>query len=376
MKSKYRFILALFAVASCGTNKTAVEEQKAPAMSETIVKLSPAEMKTAGIEIGRPQTGMATSYLKVSGLVDVPPQNVVSISFPIGGYLQSTNLLPGMRVQKGQVLAQMQDQLLIQLQQDYLMAKAKVGFLQKEYERQKELNATKTTSDKVLEQTESDYTTQRILVASLREKLRMVGINPATLNETNIRRSVPLLSPISGYVSAVHVNIGKYVNPSDVLFELVNPSDLHLSLKVFEKDLLLLKPGQRLKVTLVNHPEKVYEAEISLIGHNLDANRAAEVHCHFLNADAVLLPGMFANAEIAVDNRQALFVPESAVVRWSGEQFVFLQSEKYSFEMIQVVVGTTKNGQTEISQPSLDLSGKPLLAKNAYAALMKLKNTE
>ena len=376
MKPNYRFTLFLLAAVSCGTNKTAIDETKTAATPENVVTLNAAEMKTAGIEVGRPQKGTTTSYLKVSGLIDVPPQNIASISFPIGGYLQSTGLLPGMRVQKGQVLAQIQDQSLIQMQQDYLLAKARVGFLQKEYQRQKDLNATKTTSDKVLEQTESDYQTQRILVASISEKLRMVGINPVSLTENSIRRSVPVLSSIDGYVSAVHVNMGKYVLPSDVLFELVNPSDLHLTLKVFEKDLQLLKVGQKVKATLVNRLDKTYDAEISLISRNLDANRAAEVHCHFHNPGKELLPGMFANAAIAVDNKEALTVAEDAVVRWGNNQYVFLQKNGNTFEIVPVLVGTTNNGQTEISQSSIDLSNKLLILRNAYGALMKLKNTE
>lgn len=376
MKPTYRFILFLMAAASCGTNKTTIDEPKTASTLENVVKLTSTEIKTAGIEVGRPHKGTTTSYLKVSGLVDVPPQNIASISFSIGGYLQSTGLLPGMRVQKGQVLAQIQNQSLIQMQQDYLLAKARVGFLQKEYQRQKDLNATKTTSDKVLEQTESDYQTQRILVASLREKLRMVGINAGALTENSIRRSVPVLSPINGYVSAVHVNMGKYVLPSDVLFELVNPSDLHLALKVFEKDLQLLKVGQKVKATLVNRPDKTYDAEISLISQNLDANRAAEVHCHFRKAGKELLPGMFANAAIAVDNKEALTIAEDGVVRWGNNQYVFLQKDGNTFEMVPVVVGATNNGQTEISQPAIDLSNKQLIVRNAYGALMKLKNTE
>lgn len=373
MKRHNLFVIFLAAFASCSTNQT-VTEQKTADVPENVVTLTTTERKTAGMELGKPEKGLASSYLKVSGLVDVPPQNVVSVSFPIGGYLVSTRLLPGMRVRRGEAIAQMQDQSLIQLQQDYLVAKAKVGFLQKEYERQKLLNATKTTSDKVLEQTQSEYQTQRILVSSLREKLRLVRIDPGSLNENNIRRSVAIYSPIDGYVSAVHVNIGKYVNPSDVLFELVNPNDLHLSIKVFEKDLPLLHPGQKVKVNLVNNPEKTYEAEVRLISKNLDNDRSAEVHCHFNNGTADLLPGMFANATIETKTTEAVTVPEDAVVRWGANHYLFVQKKADSFAMEEVTVGTTSNGRTEIRSAPEDLLGQTVISKNAYTALMKLQN--
>jgi membrane fusion protein, heavy metal efflux system len=204
--------------------------------------------------------------------------------------------------------------------------------------------------------------------------LRMIHIDPASLNENTIRRSVQIYSPIDGYVSAVHVNIGKYVNPSDVLFELVNPNDLHLTLKVFEKDLPRIRKGQRVKVNLVNHPEKAFEAEVSLVSKSLDNDRSAEVHCHLLNATDELLPGMFATGEIAVEKKQAVTVPEEAVVRWGDAQYVFLQKGKGVFEMSGVNVGATVNGKMEIDSAKADLLNQTIINKNAYAALMKLQN--
>ena len=193
--------------------------------------------KNAGIVTGKTMRKEISSILKLNGIVDVPPQNMVSISVPLGGYLRSTSLLPGMHVRKGDVIAVMEDQQYIQLQQDYLTAKAKIGFLRNEYERQKDLNSSQASSDKVYQQAEADYKTQQVLIAALAEKLKLAGINVEQLNETNISRSVNIYSPINGYVSQVNINVGKYVTPAEVLFELVNPDDIHLALKVFEKDL-------------------------------------------------------------------------------------------------------------------------------------------
>lgn len=372
MKLKYFFIIS-FVIASCSNQKNASEEDTTAA-PENIVQLTDTEIKTAGIQLGKPTKGVTASFLKVNGLIDVPPQNIVSISFPLGGYLVSTKLLPGMKVSKGQALAEMQDQSLIQMQQDYLVAKARVNFLQKEYDRQKLLNATKTSSDKVFEQTESEFQTQKVLMNSLREKLRMVHIDAASLNENSIRRSVMIYSPISGYVSAVHVNIGKYVNPSDVLFELINPGDLHFAVKVFEKDLPYIQVGQKLKVNLVNSPEKTFDADVTLVGKNLDNDRSALVHCHFLNATDELLPGMFANAIIEIKNREGILVPEEAVVRWADQYYVFVQNSKSYFERVRVDVGTPVNGLVDVQSSLANFPEQTIIIQNAYAALMKMEN--
>jgi cobalt-zinc-cadmium efflux system membrane fusion protein len=338
------------------------------------VLLSDAEMKTAGMALGRPEKGPSGNYMKTAGVIDVPPQNVVSVSFLVGGYLVSTRLMPGMRVRRGQAIAEMQDPSIIQMQQDYLVARSKAGFLEKEYQRQKLLNATKTTSDKVLEQTQSDFQTQRILMSSLREKLRLIKIDPAGLSESSIRRSVMIYSPIDAYVSSVNVNIGKYVNPSDVLFELVNPADIHLQLKVFEKDLPLIKQGQKVTATLVNNSEKTYDAVVRLVSRNLDNDRSATVHCHFTHGTTELLPGMFANATIQVATREAITVPEEAVVRWEEGQYIFVQKGAGKFEMTPVTTGSTKEGRTEVENVGINLTEQTIITKNAYSALMKLHN--
>ena len=89
--------------------------------ASSIVVLTDAQIKNAGIEVGKPEMRSMASQLKVNGLVDVPPQSMITVSFPLGGYVKSTELLPGMHISKGQTLAVMQDPSFVQMQEDYLM---------------------------------------------------------------------------------------------------------------------------------------------------------------------------------------------------------------------------------------------------------------
>ncbi len=371
---KYLVILSIF-ISACNSSQTTDETKQANA-SENSVSLTAEQMKIAGIETGTAETKTVSSILKVNGAIDVPPQNMVSISFPLGGYLKSTKLLPGMHISKGEVLAVLEDPQYIQLQQDYLIAKAKLSFSEADYNRQKELNATKANSDKTFQQAKADYESQKVLVKSLSEKLQLIGINPTTLNEDNLSRSVNVYSPINGFVSAVDVNIGRYVSPTDVLFELVNPEDVHLNLTVFEKDVNKLSIGQKVIAYANQNPDKKYEAEIILVSRNLDANRAAEVHCHFKKYDKELLPGMFMNAEINVQSNDALTVPEEAVVRWQNKNYAFTDAGNNSFELTEVQTGVSEKGNIEIITPNKDeWSNKKIITRNAYAVLMKMKNS-
>ena len=373
------FILpVLFLLSACNnqktTEKTETEVKTQP--SETIVSLTPEQLTNAQVVTGKLEQKTISSVLKVSGHVDVPPANIVMISVPMGGYLQNTRLLPGMYVKKGQSIAVVQDQQYIQIQQDYLTARARLAYLEKEYERQRDLNQSKATSDKLFQQTESDYKTQQVLAKSLFEKLRLIGINPDRLNVSSISRSIHIYAPISGYVSKVNVSIGKYVVPGDVLFEIINPADIHLELNIFEKDINKLKVGQKILAYSNNNPTKKYNCRIMLINKDVSADRSADVHCHFEQYDKDLIPGMFMNAEIELNNVQAYVLPEEAIVNYENKTYVFVVKDKDQFELIPVQTGVIQNGQVEITAQLIpEFEKKTFVTKGAYTLLMKLKNS-
>jgi len=373
MKSIIYLSAIILTLSACGGKKPAAETTD-KAVNPNIVTLTDAQLKNAAIATGKIRQQEISSILKLNGKIDVPPQNMVSISVPLGGYLKSTKLLPGMHVNKGEAIAVIEDQQYIQLQQDYLTAKARIGYLENEYNRQKDLNQSKAASDKVFQQAEAEYRSQQVLISSLAEKLQLIGINVRNMTASKISRSVNIYSPITGFVSKVNVNIGKYVSPTEVLFELVNPTDIHLALKVYEKDLAKLYIGQKLIAYTNNEPAKKHDAAILLIGRDLSADRNADVHCHFETYDKTLVPGTYMNAEIQVKNSNAPALPVDAIVQFEGKQYVYRVKGGNRYEMTEVKTGESENGFTEIiTQDSEALSGV-YVTKGAYSLLMMMKN--
>lgn len=372
---RYIIIILTTLLASC-TGQSTKEQKNIPAENGNIVVLTDAQVKNAGITTAYLTQTEIRSVIKANGKIDVPPQNMVSVSFPLGGYLKSTKLLHGMHVSKGEVIAVMEDQQYIQLQQDYLTAQARQGYLQNEYERQQQLNKTKASSDKAFQQAETDYKMNNILLRSLEQKLQLIGINTEGLSETNISRTISVRSPIDGYVSDVKANIGKYVTPSDVLFELVNPQDIHLALTIFEKDVNSLHIGQKLVAYTNNKPELKYPCEIILIGKDVSPERTILVHCHFDKYDHTLVPGMYMNADIEVQSTKAFTAPEDAIVRHGDKQFIFIQTASNRFEMKEVKTGAAENKMIAIIEAAdVDFTKHKIVTRNAYTLLMKLKNT-
>jgi len=375
MQKSFFYITLVLIIASCSQSpEKRISVEKPEAANNNTVTLTDAQMKNAGIETGAVQSETLNEVLKVNGVVDVPPQNIVSVSFPMGGYLKNTNLLPGLHVNKGEVIGVIEDQSLVQLQQDYLVAAARLTYLQQEYDRQKELSEQQVAAIKTFQQVQADFAAQKVLVKGLGEKLRLININPASLNENKISRSVPIYSPINGFVSKVNVNIGKFVNATDVLFELINPDDMHAALTVFEKDMPKVKIGQVAKVSFVDDPLKEYDCEVILVTRNVDDNRSGTLHCHFKTRPKNLLPGMFLNASIHIENVPALTVPEEAVVRYGNQQYVVQVTGKNNYQLVNVEAGMKENNRIAINSNAIDLRNMPIVTKNAYAILGKMKN--
>lgn len=372
MKNLIIYFSLLIFLSSCASNDHTEDATSTP-IAENMVGLNDVQMKNAGIELGKFEQRNISQVIKVNGKIELPPQSMVSVSIPMGGYLKSTKLLPGMAVRKGEVIATMEDIQYIQLQEDYLSMKEKLHFSEKEYQRQKELNESKASSDKVLEQAELAFKNNQIALRSLSERLLLLNIQPGTLSESHLNRGITLHSPINGYVSKVNVNIGRYVDPADVLFELIDLDDLHLSIKVFEKDLDKIFIGQKILTFNNAQPDKVYEAEVILIGKDLGGDGSVEVHCHFEQADKSLVPGMYMNGEIEVHSAKVYALPEEAVLSYESKNFIFIAKGGNQFELKAVEIGNKENKFVEILNPEA-LIDQNVVVGGAYALLMKMKN--
>lgn len=362
----------LLLLVSCSSEKEEKTNADNP-LTGNFVSLSENQIKNAGIVTGTPEKKNISNTLKVNGKIEVPPQNIVSVSVPLGGYLKSSHLLEGSKISKGEIIAVFEDPQYIQIQQDYLTSVTRLNYLEKEFTRQKELNEGKATSDKMFQQTEADYKSQKIVTKSLFEKLKLIGIKPESLDENTISRSINVYAPIDGFVSKVNVNIGKYVNPADVIFELINPTDIHLALTVFEKDIPKLYIGQKLKAFTNNESEKKHNAEIILISQGLSAERSVMVHCHFEDYDKTLLPGMYMNAEINIVTNNSLVISEEAIVSHDGINYLFVEESKNNYRLTEVKTGFSEGGYIELTEPE-SVNNKNIVVKGAYSLLMSLKN--
>lgn len=370
MKNIY-LLLGLLLISGCSNKEQT--EQNTHAESETLLKLSDKQLASFELSTTELQEKSIIQTIRLNGVIELPPQNLVSVSVAMGGYLKSTKLMPGMYFKKGEVLAVLEDHQYIQLQQDYLTAKAQLQNATFEYQRQKELNLSKASSDKVYQQAMSDYQSLLLLKEALEEKLRLLHINPNSLSPGKISRTITIYAPFEGYVTAVNANIGKYVSPAEVLFELVNPKDMHLNIKVFEKDWGKIKTEQPIIAYSNTNPTEKYSGKVVLVGKAITSERTLVTYSVFDTYHPELLPGMYMNAEIEVPDDHSQALPEDCVQTFEGANYVFIALDNNTFEMIAVEAGNTGNGWTSINSPE-KLKNKKIVQQGAYTLLMALKN--
>ena len=370
-------VLVFFAVFifSCSTKK-AEDATTEESVSLSELQLNGEQLKSLGLQFGNAEKQRMSSTIQLQGKIDLPPQNMISVNFPLGGYLRSTKLIPGMQVRKGDVIALMEDQSIVQLQQDYLSAKAKQELIKQEFERQQILYNSNAGTSKAFQIAEGEMKMQSVLVKSLSEKLKLIGIDPAALNETNISGQLPIRSTINGYVSKVNVNIGKYVQPTETMFELIDPDDIHAALTIFEKDLPYIKIGNTVNIKFMGDKNGVFPAKVILVNKGVDEDRTATAHCHFTIHPTQLFPGMLIQADVSVSDREVKALPDEAIVRSGNQQFVFYKSADNKFVMIPVITGLSGNGRTEIQSGLEQLPNGSIVLNNAYQLLGMLKNTE
>lgn len=390
-------ILSLTAIlfSACSSKeKTQTEAAEKKTEDANNVELTEEQFKTVNIQYSTIEEKNLSSVIRASGMLDVPPQQLITISSPYGGTLKNTELLQGMPVTKGEIIAILENPEFIQLQQDYLDYKSQLAYLKEELDRQQELAKENVNAKKTLQKAGSEYNSMMARVQGLKSKLQLININPDKINPDNISGKANLYAPISGYVTKVMVNIGKFVDANQELFEIVDTRHLHAELTIFEKDVPKIKIGQSIRFILNNETKERF-AEVHLIGREISAERTVRVHGHLLQEDKNLLPGMYLKAIVETGVATTTALPDKAIVQSAGKSYIFIAADEMNeekkpgaadnsktpekhiaFKRIEVTTGVSENGYTEVILPEgFDRTSK-IVINGAYDLLAKMNNVE
>ena len=202
----------------------------------------------------------------------------------------------------------------------------------------------------------------------------MLNISPSWVEKGNISSIATIFAPISGSITQMNVTKGTYVSPASPILEIIDNDHIHLELSVFEKDIMKIKKGQPIRFTIPEASDTVFEAEVYLIGTSIGENRTIKVHGHLHDeAQNNFLTGMFIDAEIETESQIGTALPETAVVEIDGSHFVLrLQNEvngAYEFEEVEVEIGATVDGFTELKVAEKSSTSERFLTKGGFDLL-------
>ena len=408
MKSlKTKYIKSLLLITSClilisrgsKENKFQEEEQKVTTeeAESTIASLTAEQIKTVDIQYGTIEQKQLTATLKANGALRVPNNNKANATSMYGGVIKGINVQLGDFVKKGQVIATIVNPQFIQLQEEYLSASSKIIFAEQELARQKELNSGNAGALKNYQNADAELKSIRTRRASLQQQIKLMGINPNSLSNSNLRSTLSVTSPITGTISNVFSKIGSYVDVSSPVAEIVDNSQLHLDLNIFEKDLPILKVGQIIHFRITNNSGQDYNAKVYSIGAAFENDsKSIPVHATVQGNKTGLIDGMNITAIVSLNNVTSDAVPTDAIVSADGKEYIFVVTNKKAeeepqeeenkseepkskepttnFEKIEVAIGVSNMGYTAITLVKEIPVNAKIVTKGAFFVNAKLTN--
>jgi membrane fusion protein, heavy metal efflux system len=386
MKAIHFILVLAFAVLiSCKNNTTEAkpaeitskDSTKTGVAKDAFVTLTDEQIKAIGLKTGSIENRNLKTTLKVNGKLTLPPQNQAQVSVLMGGIVKTIDVTEGQFVNKGQLLATLVNSEIIQLQQDYMENKSKLVYLQQEYDRQKSLQEERINATKTFQLVQNELSTAQAKQQGLKEKLQLYGINGEKISPSNFKNQIPVLAPISGFIHHANLTMGKLTDANTVLFDIVDNRFLHLDLTVFEKDIHKIKAGQKLTFTDANDKTHLHPATIFALNKAFENNeQAIIVHAKIDEKTETILPGMYVEARIQVDDNKAAALPDESIVSSGDEHFIYVEVEKGRFKQIPVGVGAMDTGYTEIIPMESIPPGSKIVTKGAYYLLSQLTKGE
>jgi membrane fusion protein, heavy metal efflux system len=373
----YIFV-AIGLLSGCSEEKKAVEATKAS--NTDFLVLTESQLATLNIKFAKPDRKQIVENIYLNGKVKSLPNLSATVSSNIEGKVDKIFVVEGSMVRKGQAIMTLSSMELIELQNAYMTAESETDFSTIELDRQKELIKNNVGALVDLQTAEAKYNSSLSREKTLKAKLDLLGISITNLQDpknANVATAVTIESPIDGYVINLPVSVGVLASVQTVLAEIVNVSELHAEIYVYDKDIDLVQDGQTVEIDFVNHALATVKGTVQSISRSIDPEtKAIEVHVTFsAPKGALVLPGMSVRAIVLNKDKDvtAHAVPLSAVLREEDNYFVFgtesaIGSGKLNIKKYKVNLGSKDENYTEVIFPN-EVSDKLTIAQNNVAAL-------
>jgi membrane fusion protein (multidrug efflux system) len=266
---------------------------------------------------------------EINALGTARANEAVEVTSKVSNTVTAVRFEDGQRVQKGQVLVELDS---AQARADLAAAEAASAESASQVKRSRELMASKVLSESQFEQLEATMKTNEARVAAARSRVA----------DTVVR------APFTGRVGLRRVSVGSLVNPGTTITTLDDLSVIKVDFAVPENFLAGLRDGLKVSTTAAAFPGRDFTGTVTGVDSRIDpVTRSVTVRAAVPNADLALKPGMFLNVTLARDEHQALMVPEAALVPEQSRQFLFVIEDGRAVRR-EVRIGGRQPGRVEI----------------------------
>lgn len=270
-------------------------------------------------------------------MVEADPARTANIVAPLAGRVTELKVGLGDRVERHQLLAVIESGDMAQAYADVAKATDALVLAKKGLDRARAVQQAGGNATKDLEAAQGNYDQAR--AEETRAQARLTSLNVATA--TAASRSMRIVAPMNGYVTALSTAPGTYVNDTTTpLMTVADTDSVWISVDVPESDIGGIAPGQAVDARLSAYPDQVFHGKIAFVSPVLQADtRRDRVRAAFANADGRLKPNMFAKASIAVPQPAQVFVPASALLMNNDDTTVFVEVSPWVFARRTVELG-------------------------------------
>jgi membrane fusion protein, copper/silver efflux system len=324
----------------CGMKLVEVDQQLDQPKQETSrvkgmadVTIDPTRQQLIGLRTAKVSKGAIGNAWRTVARIQVAPSRVRKTNVKVEGFVERIFVdFVGQSVRKGQPLFSIYSPSLVAAQSEYLLALSSRDALAK--------------AGALAENGES-------LVASARRRLELWDVPAAEIDRLTTTRepnkTMTLVSPIAGVVTAKSVVQGARVSPGEAPYEITDLGEVWVMADAYESDIGRIHPNMKASLTLAAYPNRTFAGMVAFIDPLLDPKtRTAKVHLHFANPTRELKPEMFGEVTLQGVSQEGLQIPADAVIRAGAQDVVFVALGQGRFEPRAIEVGARSGEMVEV----------------------------
>ena len=320
---------------------------------EKLVRLSHAEQEALGIQMRTASPGVLRKSLTLPAEVRIDEDRMAHVVPRVSGIVREVHKCVGDKVAEGEVMAVLDSRELADAQAEYLAAKARLVLAQREFAREKSLWEEEISSEKDYLVASGNLEEARIHVDAAQQKLTALGLSNDDLAKSTSAANKALTryemtAPFPGEVLDRHIVLGEALDTQSVAFVIADLDSVWVDVKVYEKDVLRIHKGQRVKVS---RPKGISPAEgtITYVAPVVDKEtRTILARIVLPNKERRWRPGLFLDVTLSLEGAQAaITVPKTAVQQLENVPVVFVEAEE-GFQAIAVELGAGDERSVEV----------------------------